>query len=249
MMHFPAPLMEARLVRRYKRFLADVEWPDGTPGNKEDTVHCPNPGAMLGLDAPGSRVFVSRSANPKRKYPLTLEIVEADGTLVGVNTGLPNRLAEEAITNGAITELAGYDTLRREVRYGQKSRIDIVLEHPDRPICYVEIKNVHLRRRPGLVEFPDCVTARGTRHLEELGDQAEAGHRAVMLFIIQRADGACFDLARDIDAKYAAAFARARQRGVEALAYSCTVSASEILVTMPVPIDKRVLQPGPASIK
>jgi sugar fermentation stimulation protein A len=244
-MHFPDPLMEARLIRRYKRFLADIEWPDGTT----DTVHCPNPGAMLGLDAPGSRVFVSRSANVKRKYPLTLEIVEADGTLVGINTILPNRLAEEAITNGAIAELAGYDTLRREVRYGRNSRIDILLEHPDRPICYVEVKNVHLRRQPGLMEFPDCVTARGAKHLQELGDQAEAGHRALMLFIIQRADGTSFDLARDIDPNYAAAFARARQHGVEVFAYSCTVSASNILVTMPVSIDKRVLQPGPASIK
>jgi len=244
-MHFSDPLMEARLIRRYKRFLADIEWPDGTT----DTVHCPNPGAMLGLDAPGSRVFVSRSTNIKRKYPLTLEIVEADGTLVGVNTGLPNRLAQEAITNGTLAELTGYDTLRREVRYGRNSRIDILLEHPDRPICYVEVKNVHLRRRPGLVEFPDCVTARGAKHLEELGDQAEAGHRALMLFIVQRADGARFDLARDIDPNYAAAFARARRRGVEALAYSCTVSASEILVTIPVPIDARVLQPGSASIK
>jgi sugar fermentation stimulation protein A len=237
--------MEARLIRRYKRFLADIEWPDGTA----DTVHCPNPGAMLGLDAPGSRVFVSRAANPKRKYPLTLEIVEADDTLVGINTGLPNALAEEAITDGVIAELAGYDTLRREVRYGVNSRIDILLESESRPVCYVEVKNVHLRRQPGLVEFPDCVTARGAKHLVELGDQAEAGHRALMLFIIQRADGASFDLARDIDPNYAAAFNHARRRGVEALAYSCTVSASDILVTMPVPIDKRVLQPGPASIK
>ncbi len=243
-MHFPSPLMEARLIRRYKRFLADIQWPDGT----RDTIHCPNPGAMLGLDMPGSRVFVSRSANPKRKYPLTLEIVEADGTLVGVNTILPNRLAQEAIASGAITELAGYDNLRREVRYGQKSRIDILLEHPGRPICYVEVKNVHLRRQSGLVEFPDCVTARGARHLHELGDQAQAGHRALMLFIIQRADGDRFDLARDIDPNYAAAFARARMRGVEVLAYACAVSALQILVTRPVPIDAQVLQPGSASI-
>ena len=244
-MHFPDPLMEARLIRRYKRFLADIEWPDGSM----DTVHCPNPGAMLGLDAPGSRVFVSRSANRKRKYPLTLELVEADGTLVGINTGLPNRLAEEAIANGVIAELAGYDTMRREVRYGGNSRIDILLESETRPVCYVEVKNVHLRRRPGLVEFPDCVTARGAKHLKELGDQAGAGHRALMLFIIQRADGDRFDLARDIDPAYAAAFNHARSRGVEVLAYACSVSASEILVTMPVPIDKRALQPGPASIK
>lgn len=244
-MHFPDPLMEARLIRRYKRFLADIEWPDGS----SDTVHCPNPGAMLGLDAPGSRVFVSRSANLKRKYPLTLEIVEADRTLVGINTGLPNRLAGEAIANGVIAELAGYQTQRSEVRYGVNSRIDILLEHSDRPVCYVEVKNVHLSRQPGLVEFPDCVTARGAKHLQELGDQAEAGHRSVMVFIIQRADGARFDLARDIDPGYAAAFNHARRRGVEVAAYACSVSASEILVTMPVPIDKRVLQPGSASIK
>jgi len=244
-MHFPAPLMEARLARRYKRFLADIEWPDGSM----DTVHCPNPGAMLGLDAPGSRVFVSRAANLKRKYPLTLEIVEADGTLVGINTGLPNRLAEEAITNGTIAELSGYDTLRREVRYGQNSRVDILLEHPGRPVCYVEVKNVHLSRQPGLVEFPDCVTARGAKHLAELGDQAEAGRRAIMLFIIQRDDGARFDLARDIDVNYAAAFNQACRRGVEVLAYACTVSAAEIQVTMKVPIGRRALQPGPASIK
>jgi sugar fermentation stimulation protein A len=244
-MHFPDPLMEARLIRRYKRFLADIRWPDGSV----ETVHCPNPGAMLGLDAPESRVFVSRSANAKRKYPLTLEIVEADGTLVGINTGLPNRLAEEAITSGAIPELAGYDTLRREVRYGVNSRIDILLEHPDRPVCYVEVKNVHLRRQPEMVEFPDCVTARGAKHLQELGDQVEAGHRALMLFIVQRADGKRFDLAHDIDPAYAAAFARARERGVEALAYSCTVSVSEILVTMPVPIDAWTLQPALASTR
>ncbi len=244
-MQFTDPLMEARLIRRYKRFLADIEWPDGTT----TTVHCPNPGAMLGLDAPGSRVFVSRSPNLKRKYPLTLELVEADGTLVGINTGLPNRLAEEAIAAGVIAELAGYGILRREVRYGQRSRIDILLQHPGRPACYVEVKNVHLSRRPGLMEFPDCVTARGARHLDELADQAAAGHRAVMLFIVQRADGLRFNLAHDIDPDYAAAFRRARRRRVEALAYSCTVSASQIAVTTKLPIDSQVLQPAPDSTR
>ena len=244
-MQFAAPLMEARLVRRYKRFLADIEWPDGGKA----TVHCPNPGAMLGLDAPGSRVFVSRSTNPTRKYPLTLEIVEADDTLVGVNTGRPNGLVQEAIENDVIGELGGYRSLRREVRYGQSSRVDFLLEAPERPACYVEVKNVHLSRRKGLVEFPDCVTARGARHLEELGAMVEAGHRAVMVFIVQRADGARFDLARDIDPRYAEAFSRARRRGVEAVVYACTVSVGEIRVTMPLAIAARALQPGPASLK
>ena len=230
-MLFEPPLVPGTLVRRYKRFLADVEIEGRT-----QTVHCPNPGAMLGLDAPGSQIFVSRSANAARKYPLTLELVEADGTWVGINTGHPNRLGEEAIQAGLIEELRGYDTLRREVRYGENSRIDILLSQSGRRDCYVEIKNVHLLRHKGVVEFPDCTTKRGAKHLCELARQVELGSRAVMLFIVQRADGECFRLARDIDPAYGRAFDSAREAGVEMLAWSCSVTRDSIALDRAIPI-------------
>lgn len=237
-MRFAAPLIEGRLVRRYKRFLADVE-----VGGEVVTAHCANPGAMLGLVAPGNRVWLSRSDNARRKLPLSWELVEAEfggaPRLVGINTALPNALAAEAIGLGHVPELAGYTSLRREVRYGDgrygtMSRVDIVLEAPDRPPCYVEVKNVHLMRTADLAEFPDSVTARGARHLEELGDVVEAGGRAVMLFVIQMQAGS-FALAADIDPAYARAHARAAERGVESIAYACRVEAAGIAIDRAVP--------------
>jgi sugar fermentation stimulation protein A len=225
-MRLPSPLAQGRLIRRYKRFLADVE----LDGGGIVTVHCANPGAMTGLAEPGMRVFLSRSANLKRKLPLSWELVEADGGLVGINTAHPNHLAEEAIRAGVIPELAGYASLRREVRYGRNSRLDILLTDPDRGSAYVEVKNVHLLRRPGLAEFPDSVTARGARHLAELSAAAAGGHRAVMLFLVQRNDATGFGLARDIDPAYGAAFDRACAAGVEMLAYACRVTPEEIAV-------------------
>ena len=232
-MRFDPPLLPGLLVRRYKRFLADVDI-DGAV----ETVHCPNPGAMLGLDSPGSRVFVSRSDNPKRKLQKTLEIVEADNTLVGINTGHPNRLAEEAIAADVIPDLAGYETLRREVRYGENSRIDLLLSEGSGPNCYVEIKNVHLSRQKGLMEFPDSRTKRGEKHLRELSAQVAAGRRAVMLYVIQRGDGERFRLARDIDPAYGEAFDAARVAGVEMLAWACSVGETEIRLQNPLPINE-----------
>ncbi|MGI6247157.1 MAG: DNA/RNA nuclease SfsA [Pseudochelatococcus sp.] len=241
-MRFDVPLIEGRLLRRYKRFLADVDIAGETV-----TVHCANPGAMIGLTEPDNRVWLSRSSNAKRKLPLSWEMVEAvfgpQKHIVGINTAHPNRIAAEAIAAGAIPELAGYSGLRREVRYGKASRVDILLEAQDRPACYVEVKNVHLMREPGLAEFPDAVTARGARHLAELGDMVEAGHRAVMLFVIQMpADR--FTLAADIDPFYAQAFARATARGVEALAVSCRLDPGGGDIPAIIELDKAVPVPG-----
>ena len=205
-MRFPAPLIPATLVKRYKRFLADVVLPDGAA----ITAHVANPGAMTGLATPGARVWLSKSDNPKRKLSHSWELIEVDlGArleLVGVNTGHPNPLVGAALAAGAIPELTGYETIRREVKYGKNSRVDFLLESASRPPCYVEIKNVHLMRKPGLAEFPDAKTERGAKHLEELGDMVQAGHRAVMLYLIQIGSASRFALARDIDPKYARGF-------------------------------------------
>jgi sugar fermentation stimulation protein A len=231
-MRFSSPLVPGRLVQRYKRFLSDHLLESG----EAVTAHCANPGAMLGLAAPGARVWLSRSADPRRKLAHSWEMVEADGTLVGINTSHPNRLVEAAIRDGTLAELAGYASLKAEVKYGRNSRIDLMLEDAGRGRAYVEVKNVHLLRRLGLAEFPDCVTARGAKHLEELGDQVAEGHRAVMVYLVQRADVDRFALAADLDPAYARAFERAMARGVEAVAYACRVTPEEIAVERRIPL-------------
>ena len=237
-MRWPLPLISGRLIRRYKRFLADVALDAGG----DVTVHCPNPGRMLGLDAPGSRVWLSQG-NPLRKLPLTLELVEADGGLVGINTMHPNRLVEEAIRAGRIEELAGYREMRREVAYDGGSRIDLLLREPGRPDCYVEVKNVHLRRAAA-AEFPDCVTARGARHLAAMRRQVGAGARAVLVYVVQRTDCAAFAVAEDIDPVYAGAFREALAGGVEAVCRACTINLDGIELAVPLPIHPSLgLQP------
>lgn len=235
-MDFAAPLLPGILIRRYKRFLADVELDHGGAV----TAHCANPGSMMGLADPGIRVWLSRSDNPKRKLQYSWEMAEIDlgagPALVGINTAHPNRLVAEAIAKGTIAELDGYDSMRPEVRYGESSRIDLLLEDPARRPCYVEVKNVHLMREARLAEFPDSVTARGAKHLRELSEMVRRGHRAVMLFLVQRADADRFALAADIDVAYAEGFARARAAGVEAVCYCCKLSRAGIHVDRSLPI-------------
>jgi len=236
-MKFAVELVPATLLRRYKRFLADVELADGSV----ITVHVANPGAMLGLQQAGARVWLSKSPSLTRKLPWSWELIEADfgagPELVGVNTLHPNAIVAEALAAQAIPELAGYASVRREVKYGAASRVDFLLEDPARPPCYVEVKNVHMMRQPGLAEFPDSVTARGARHLEELAIVARACARAVMLFVIQIGSSTALSLARDIDPTYGRAFDTARAAGVEALAYTCAIRQDGLVLAGPVPIE------------
>lgn len=234
-MRFSAPLLPGRLVRRYKRFLADIVLDDG----EEIVAHCANPGSMLGVALPGAKVWVSQSDDPRRKLTYSWELVEIDGALVAVNTSNPNRIAAEAVQVGAIPELAGYASLRREVRYGANSRIDLLLEDgKDGRPCYVEIKNVHLVRLAGLAEFPDSVTARGTKHLAELETMVKAGFRAAMLFVVQRPDCKVFRPASDIDPAYAEGLARAAAAGVETLCYDCDVTTEAVTLRGPLPFSE-----------
>ena len=230
-MRWPEPLIQGRLVRRYKRYLADVV----LEGGREVTVHCPNPGRMLGLDAPGAPVWLSRSHRVSRKLPLTLELVEVAGGLVGINTMQPNRLVEEALGTGLIAELEGYETIRREVAYDRGCRIDFLLRAEGRPDCFVEVKNVHLKRTAG-AEFPDTATARGVKHLGALGRRVAAGARAVMLYVVQRTDCADFRLAADLDPGYAQAAGAARAAGVETLCLACRITVEEIRLAGPLPV-------------
>jgi sugar fermentation stimulation protein A len=230
-MKFPSPLIPGKLIHRYKRFLADVT----IAGGVVVTATCPNTGSMLGLTTPGSTVWLSESDRATRKYRHTWEMIEADlGTgpeLVGINTGHPNALVAEAIGAGIIPELHGYTSLRREVRYGEASRIDLLLESGADPRpCYVEVKNVHLMRVAGLAEFPDSKTERGVKHLRELSAMVAEGHRAVMMFLVQRGDATRFKLASDIDPTYATAYRAAAAAGVEMLCYRCRLSPTEIVV-------------------
>jgi sugar fermentation stimulation protein A len=230
-MQFLQPLERGRLVSRYKRFFADVVLDDG----RAVTAHCPNPGAMLGLNTPGLVAWLSRSDAPNRKLPHTLELIEAGGGLVGINTLHPNRLTAEALAEDAIPELTGYSSHRREVKYGEASRVDFLLEAEGRPRCWLEVKNCHLLRGGRLAEFPDCVAARSLKHLRELTAMVEAGDRAVMLYVIQRTDCDAFEAAADLDPAYAAGLIAAAKAGVEVLCYDCDLSSQEIRIARPVP--------------
>ena len=229
-MDFAQPLIPGRLIRRYKRILADVELEDG----REVTAHCANPGSMLGLKEPGLKVWLEPNDDPKRKLKFAWKLVELGTGFAGIDTGVPNRVVKEALVAGQIPELAAYKTIRPEQKYGSNSRIDFLLSDPGLPEAYVEVKNVHLMRQRGLAEFPDSVTARGAKHLGDLAAEAERGNRAVMLYVVQMEGPDRFDLARDIDPAYAAAFDDATARGVEVLVWRCMIATNRITLDRPI---------------
>ncbi len=236
-MRFPAPLIRGTLRRRYKRFLAEVVLDDGSTV----TVHCANPGSMLGCLETDAEVWLSPATNPERRLRYTWEMVRIDGTLVGINTAHPNVVVAEAIAAGRIPELAGYGSIRREVGYGKAARIDLLLSEVTRPSCYVEVKSVTLKRGancPGVAEFPDAVTKRGTKHLRELAAVVASGAQAVLVFLVQRNDCSRFRIADDIDPVYGAAFTTALAKGVEAICYSCTLDSKGIILVESLPIER-----------
>jgi len=218
-MRFPAPLLEGRLLRRYQRFLADVDTAAGIL-----TAHCPNTGSMQGCAEPGMRVWLSPATNPARKLAWTWELVEAlPGVVVGMHTGRSNALVREAIEAGRVPELTGYPTIRPEVKYGEGSRIDLLLTAPGRPDCYVEVKNVTAAVAGRIGYFPDAVTTRGARHLREMSAMVAAGHRAVLVFCVQRGDVDCVRPADHIDPVYGRTLREALAAGVEVIALGATV--------------------------
>lgn len=235
-MKLPHDLLEGRLIRRYKRFLLDVALADG----EVLTAHTSNTGAMTGCSTPGSRVWLSRADNPKRKYAHTWEMVEVEpGVMCGINTLRSNHLVAEAIESGVVSELGSYATMRREVNYGrQGSRVDLLLETPEtdsRPACYVEVKNVTLASR-GVAYFPDAVTVRGVKHLRELMAMVEAGMRAVIFFCVQRTDCVEVRPADEIDSEYGRVLREAMAAGVEAIAYQAEVGPAEIRLVRRLPV-------------
>jgi sugar fermentation stimulation protein A len=223
-LQYARALVEGRLIRRYKRFLADIQLPEGVI-----TAACPNTGSMMGCCEPGSRVWLSESDRATRKYRHTWEIVEVGQVMIGINTGLPNNLVAEAIGEGVIPELSGYETVRREVRYGEEaSRVDFVLESPGREACYVEVKNVTAAAQKGVALFPDCVSERGSRHLRELIRMKSQGLRPVQLYCVQRGDVKEVRPADGIDHEYGRTLREAIAAGVEVLAYRARVTPKEI---------------------
>ncbi|MBA53876.1 MAG: DNA/RNA nuclease SfsA [Pseudomonadales bacterium] len=232
-MKFDPPLIQGTLIKRYKRFLADIRLPDGS----ELTLHCPNTGSMKNCNEPGSKVWFSDSENPKRKYRHTWEIVAVgENALAGINTGRANALVKEAIEAGTISELQGYSTIRSEVKYGEEnSRIDLLLESPQQH-CYVEIKNLTLGEGD-IGYFPDAVTERGRKHLRELEAMVQQGHRAVLFFCVQHTGVTVAKPADHIDPKYGEALRHAHAAGVEIMAWQCDMNAHEIRVARPLPVE------------
>lgn len=230
-MRFQTELVPARLIRRYKRFLAECTL---EACGSTITAHCPNPGSMMGLAEPGMRIWLEPNDDPKKKLKYGWRLVEhADGHFTGVDTSLPNRVVRSALEAGKIAALSAYGTVRAEVPYAGSSRVDFLLSEPGHPDCYVEVKSVTLSRAPKLAEFPDSVTARGAKHLAALAEMSRAGHRAVLLYLVQRTDCEELALAHDIDPAYAKAHAAAQSAGVETIGLRADITPIAIEVAGP----------------
>jgi len=237
-MKFDRPLIPATLLRRHKRFLAECRLDDGT----EVTAHCANPGAMTGLANAGIRVWLEPNDDPKKKLDFGWRLVEhIDGNFTGVDTAVPNRMLRAAFEARAIPPLAAYSSVRTEVPYGEKSRVDFLLSEPGLPDAYVEVKSVTLCRRPGVAEFPDTKTERGARHMLELALMAKEGYRAVVFFLVQRTDCSQVEIAGDIDPDYARAMQIAREAGVEVMAFGANISPKGVTVSTALPFNLGVL--------
>lgn len=235
-MQFSTPLIRATLIRRYKRFLADIRLEDG----REVTAHCPNPGGMLGLKDEGLTIWVEPNDDPKKKLKYGWRLAELQGGhLAGIDTAVPNRVVGEALSTGRVAELSTYKSIRAEVPYGTRSRVDFLLRQDGLPDAYVEVKNVHLRRSEDWAEFPDSVTARGAKHLAELSEMAATGHRAVMLYLVQRTDCARLRMAADLDPTYARAFEDAQDAGVEMLCYGTNIDRNGVTLGAALPVALR----------
>ena len=225
-------LISGILIQRYKRFLADIEIETG----EKVTAHCPNSGSMKGCAMPGSQVWLSESDNPKRKYKYTWELIKVPGTMVGINTQVPNKLVKQSIENGLIKELSGYDRVKAEVKTSSHTRLDLLLEKASNAKCYVEIKNCTLVEE-GIAMFPDAVTTRGQKHLDELDRLVSLGHRGVIFFLIQRMDAKAFKPAEKIDKIYAEKLRNVVKNGVEVIVRDTVISTQRVRLGNTVPVD------------
>ena len=221
-MRFNKKLLQGTLIKRYKRFFVDIKYKD-----KIITAHCPNSGSMMGLLDKGNKVWFSKSNDPKRKLKYTLEIIEVENEKIGINTLLTNKIVFEALDNRKIKSLIKFKNIKREVRFSDKTRFDFFLSN-NKEKCFLEVKNVTLLREKKVAEFPDAITSRGTKHLNELCNAIKKGYQSYILYLIQREDCDSFKIAEDIDEDYRIAFVKALKNGVKILCYDCKLNSEEI---------------------
>ena len=223
-MKFKERLLQGTLIKRYKRFFVDIKY-----NNKIITIYCPNSGSMMGLLNKGNSVWFSESNNPKRKLKYTLEIVNVDKQLIGINTQLANKIVLEALNQKKIKELIKFDNIKSEAKFTDETRFDFLISN-DHEKCFLEVKNVTLVRNDKIAEFPDAVTSRGTKHFKELIAAKKKGYESCLLYLIQREDCKTFKIANDIDQEYKIAFNMAIENGVRILCYDCKLSNEEIIL-------------------